>query len=76
MPDTLLLTVAASLVATLFGLLVALLAWLGNKIYNKLEEMARTMQTIASDLHERINDLDKRVTVVETRCNDNTLYQR
>jgi cell division protein FtsB len=65
------LTVAASLVATLFGLLVALLGWLGSKIYNKLDEMNLTMHTIASDLHEKINDLDRRVTKVETRCESN-----
>lgn len=71
MSETVLLTIAASLVATLFGLLVAVLSWLGNKIYTKLEEMASTMHAIAGDLHERINGLDRRVTVVETRCNSN-----
>lgn len=69
MSETIMLTIAASLVATLFGLLVAVLSWLGNKIYTKLEEMATTMHAIAGDLHERINGLDRRVTVVETRCN-------
>jgi len=69
--ETQMLTVAASLVATLFGLLVALLGWLGSKIYNKLDEMNLTMHTIASDLHEKINDLDRRVTKVETRCESN-----
>ena len=71
MSETQMLTVAASLVATLFGLLVALLGWLGSKIYNKLDEMNLTMHTIASDLHEKINDLDRRVTKVETRCESN-----
>lgn len=66
MTETQLLTIAASLVATLFGLLVAILGWLGNKIYGKLEEMGNTMHVIASDLHSRINNLDNRVTVVET----------
>lgn len=71
MSETLMLTIAASLVATLFGLLVAVLGWLGSKIYTKLEEMATTMHAIAGDLHERINGLDRRVTVVETRCKSN-----
>lgn len=66
MTETQLLTIAASLVATLFGLLIAVLGWLGNKIYGKLEEMGNTMHVIASDLHSRINNLDTRVTVVET----------
>ncbi|MDE2440168.1 MAG: hypothetical protein KGP14_04015 [Betaproteobacteria bacterium] len=71
MTDTLLLTLAASLVATLFGLLIAILGWLGNKIYTKLDEMSGTMHKIAGDLHDRINGLDRRVTVVETKCNVN-----
>lgn len=68
MNETLMLTVASGLVAALFGLLVALLSWLGNKIYSKLEELNLTLHQIAGDLHERINGLDRRVTVIETTC--------
>lgn len=67
MSDTVLLAIAASLVATLFGLLVAIIGWLGNKFYSKLDEISRNLVTMASELHERINGLDRRVTVVETR---------
>ncbi len=68
MNETAMLTLAASLVATLFGLLIALLGWLGNKIYSKLDDMAATMHRISGELHDRINGLDRRVTVVETKC--------
>lgn len=67
MSDTVLLAIAASLVATFFGLLVAIIGWLGNKFYSKLDEISRNLVTMASELHERINGLDRRVTVVETR---------
>lgn len=70
MSDTVLLTVAASLVATLFGVLVALLGWLGSKVYEKLSEISNNLVDMAGELHERINGLDRRVTVVETRCHD------
>ena len=70
MSETVMLTIAASLVATLFGVLVALLGWIGSKIYEKLNDMAKTMTEIAGDLHERINGIDRRVTVIETRCHD------
>ena len=72
MTDTQLLTIAASLVACLFGLLVTLLGWMGNKIYEKLTEMSKTMTSIAGDLHTRINNLDLRLTVVETIQRDET----
>ena len=70
MTDTMLLTIAASLVATLFGVLVALLGWLGSKVYDKLSEISKNLVDMAGELHERINGLDRRVTVVETRCHD------
>jgi hypothetical protein len=66
MSDTQALTIAASLVASLFGVLVMVLGWIGSRIYSKLEEMGKTMHDLAGDLHERINVLEQRVTVVET----------
>lgn len=69
--DSMLLTLAAALVATLFGLLVTVLGWLGNKIYSKLEEMNTIMTKISTDLHGKISDLDRRVTRVEIRYDFN-----
>lgn len=67
MTETQLLTLAASLVATLFGLLVAILGWLGNKFYSKLDEISGNLVKMAGELHERINGLDRRTTVLETK---------
>ena len=67
MNDAQLLTLAASLVATLFGLLVTLIGWLGNKFYTKLDEISKNLVDMAGELHERINGLDRRVTKVETQ---------
>jgi uncharacterized protein YoxC len=69
--NTTLLAIAGALVATTFGLLCAILGWLGNRVYQKLDEMGKTLHRIAGDLHEKINGLDRRVTVVETRCGVN-----
>lgn len=66
MTDTQLLSVAGALVAVMFGLLTAILGWIGSKMYAKMEELADTLHHIAGDLHDRINGLDRRVTVVET----------
>ena len=65
MSETGMLIVSSSLVATLFGMLVALLGWLGNRIYSKLDELGETMRRIEVDLHERISALDARITRVE-----------
>lgn len=66
MNETLLLTIAASLVATLFGVLVAIIGWLGNKFYAKLDEISKNLIAMAGELHERINGLDRRLVRVET----------
>lgn len=64
MSDTQVLTMAASLVATLFGLLVLVLGWMGNKLYGKLESLTE----IFSELRAEIVSIDKRLTIVEARC--------
>jgi hypothetical protein len=66
MSETQLIAIAGAVLAAMFGLLTAILGWIGSKMYAKMEEISRTMHDIAGDLHERINDLDRRVTVVET----------
>ena len=68
MAETVLLPIVFSVTAACFGLLVAVLGWIGNKIYTKTESIESIMQMIANDLHEKINNLDRRVTRVETSC--------
>ncbi len=66
MTETTMLVVASSLVATLFGLLVTIIGWLGNKFYAKLDEISKNLITMAGELHERINGIDRRLVRVET----------
>lgn len=68
MTDTQLLTIASSLVATLFALLIMMTGWLGNKFYNKLDEISRNLTAMAGELHNRINGIDRRLVKVETHC--------
>lgn len=66
MSEAAMLAIAASLVATLFGLLVAIIGWLGNKFYSKLDEISKNLIAMAGELHERINEVDRRLVRVET----------
>ena len=66
--ETQLLTLAAALVSVLFGMLTALVGWVGNKVVGKLDDVVKKLGEVSAELHERINGLDRRVTVVETRC--------
>jgi len=61
-----LLTLSGVLVASIFGILLAVLGWMGNKLYSKLDEITRSLHQIADDLHMKINNVDMRLTVVET----------
>ena len=64
MTDTQLLTFSAQLVAALFGLLILILGWMGNKLYSKLESMT----SIFDELRNEIHLIDGRVTRLEERC--------
>ena len=70
MNDTQLLTIACSLVATLFGILVAIIAWGGSRVIAKLEDVANKLNAIAVELHEKINNLAVRISVIETKCEE------
>lgn len=71
MSETQLLAIAASLVAAMFGLLCGLIAWIGGRAINAIDGMRDKLNEVAGELHNRINGLDRRVTVVETKCNTN-----
>lgn len=61
-----LLTIALSVIAGLFGILILILGWIGGRLYNKLDEVVINLQKMASELHDRITGIDKRVTAIET----------
>jgi len=60
-----LLNIALVVVGTLFSLLMAIIGWMGNKIYNKLEDVEKQIADIERELHEKILVLDRRVTRLE-----------
>lgn len=53
------------LVATMFGLLVAVFGWLSNKLYEKLEYMNKSLRDIEAGLINKLHEIDKRVSKVE-----------
>jgi uncharacterized protein YoxC len=60
-----LLNIALVIVGTLFTVLMAIIGWIGNKIYNKLEDVEKQISEIEKELHEKILVLDRRVTRLE-----------
>lgn len=58
------------MVATLFGLLMAIIAWGGSRVISKLEAVADKLNAMALELHGRINGIDMRLSVLETHCED------
>lgn len=56
------------LVATMFGLLVAVFGWLSNRLYEKLEFMNKSLRDIETGLVNKLHEIDKRVTQVETQA--------
>ena len=79
MTDIQLLTIAASLVAAMFGLLVTVIGFMGARMINKQDEIVQSISNVKDELHDRIseyqtvqadkwNGIERRLSVVETRC--------
>ena len=71
--DTLIVVFAGGL----FGLLMAVLAWIGNRVHTrldvlntmldeKLSSVSITLTVIERDLRHELSDLDRRTTRIET----------
>ena len=79
MTPTEMLTIAAALVATMFGLLATVLGFFAARTLNKLDEVVTSITIVKDELHDRIseyqetqaekwNGIERRLSVVETRC--------
>ena len=51
-----------SLVAALFAMLTGILAWVGMRIFEKLDHLGDQIADGNGELHDRITALDRRVT--------------
>lgn len=67
MTENEMLTIAAALVATMFGLLAAIIGWIGSRAINSIDAMKDKLNEVAGELHTRINSIDVRLVVVETK---------
>lgn len=47
-------------------LMCTLIGYIGNKLYDKLDEMSGTLRSIEADLRKEINGIDRRVTRLES----------
>lgn len=70
MNDAQFLAILMSLVASLFGILIMIFGWLGNKMYSKLEEMNRTIPVVLAEMNGEIKNIDRRVGRLETHVFD------
>lgn len=66
MNENFIITIATSLVAVFFGLLVAVLGWLGNKIYTSIENVSRGLRDMEKELMLKLTDMDRRITRIES----------
>jgi len=64
--DVQLLTIAAMLVATLFGVLAAVIAWIGTRAIGQLEALGVKLDEVSADLHNRVTSIEGRLIRVET----------
>lgn len=70
MTETEMLTIAAALVAAMFGLLTTVIGWMGSRAVNSIDQMREKLNEVAGELHTRINGIDSRLVKVETKLED------
>lgn len=70
MNETQLLTLAAALVAAMFGLLTTVIGWIGSRAINSIDAMRDKLGEVAGELHTRINGIDNRLIRVETKLEE------
>jgi hypothetical protein len=56
---------------------IAVIGWIGNRLFGELQgikdQISKTNETLGAierDLRSELTHLDRRLTVIETRCND------
>lgn len=76
MDATTLLTISASLVAALFGVLCAVIGWVGSRVVVKQDELMAKLDLVKDDLHTRINHLGIRLVKVETKVGGDENFGR
>lgn len=68
-----------SIIAAIFFILVGMVGWVGTRIFWKLDNLSEQMTALSSGLqkqivdgdsilHHRVNEVDRRLTRVETKC--------
>lgn len=60
--------VLLQIIWVVFTLLTALLAWIGVRIHNRLDDICQSLSKIERDLRDDLAHLDRRVTRIEEHC--------
>lgn len=56
-------------IAFLVSVLIAVIGWIGNRIFHRMDSIQNVLRQAEKDLHVRIDDHEHRITRVETHCN-------
>lgn len=65
--ENILVTISFSVVAALFGILTAVIGWLGSRVMVKQDNLLNSVNDLKHDLHDQINKMGMRLVKVETK---------
>lgn len=54
-----------TVIGGLLAVLVGVIAWIGNRIHNRLDSMSNSLSAIEKDLRKDLSSLDRRMSQVE-----------
>lgn len=65
-----LFTIAASIVASLFGVLTLVIGWVGSRVIIKQDQTMEKLDIFKHDFTEKLNVLNIRIVKLETMINE------
>lgn len=69
--DAVVFYAAMGLVGVLFSFLLILLAWIGSRVHNRLDDISKSLGAIERDLRSDLVTLDRRISKVEGHIGGN-----
>ena len=55
-----------SIIATMIGILVILIGWIGNRIFTRMDRMQDILRDSETHIHRRLDNHEHRITKAET----------
>ena len=68
MADIDLITISARIIVVLLSVVTGLLCWMMQRFIRQIDAIVKDVASIAHGFDDKYHKLDRRITIIETRC--------